>query len=67
MTGLPLITLTIFSPLIGALLIAFLPRERTALVRRVALAASLVSFAFSLLLVAAFNGTTPDAAGFRFV
>ncbi|MFI5261881.1 MAG: NuoM family protein, partial [Candidatus Limnocylindrales bacterium] len=47
--------------------IAFLPRERTALVRRVALAASLVSFAFSLLLVAAFNGTTPDAAGFRFV
>jgi NADH-quinone oxidoreductase subunit M len=67
MDGLPLLTLVIFSPLAGALLIAFVPRDRVVLIRRLALGTALVSFAVSLLLVAGFNGAAPDAGGFRFV
>jgi NADH-quinone oxidoreductase subunit M len=57
---LPLIT---FLPLIGALVIAFVPRNRPDLVRWIALGTALATFALSLLLLPAFD---KDAAGFQF-
>ncbi|MGZ3586546.1 MAG: complex I subunit 4 family protein [Candidatus Limnocylindrales bacterium] len=67
MNGVPILSLVIFSPLIGALVLAFVPRERLALIRWLALATALVSLLCSLIMVAAFNGAAPDAGGFRFV
>ncbi len=64
LTGLPLLTGVIFTPLIGALLIAFVPREREALTRWLALGTALVTFAISLLLLPGFD---PAATGFQYV
>ncbi|HET7676316.1 MAG TPA: NADH-quinone oxidoreductase subunit M [Candidatus Limnocylindrales bacterium] len=58
---LPAIT---FVPLAGAVALAFVPRERSDLIRWGALAASLVSFGLSLLLLA---GLDPKASGFQYV
>jgi NADH:ubiquinone oxidoreductase subunit 4 (subunit M) len=61
--GLPLLSLVIFLPLAGALLIAFLPRENLVLIRGAALATALATFAAALLLLAGFNAAEP---GFQF-
>ncbi|MDA8201369.1 MAG: NADH-quinone oxidoreductase subunit M [Chloroflexi bacterium] len=60
---LPLVSLTIFSPLVGAILIAFVPRERPDVARWLALATTLVAFAFSLIMLAGFRTA---ATGFQF-
>jgi NADH-quinone oxidoreductase subunit M len=52
-----------FAPLVGALVIAFVPRRRPDLVRWIALGTALVTFGLSLVLVAAFQR---DAQGFQF-
>jgi NADH-quinone oxidoreductase subunit M len=57
--GLPLLSLIAFIPLIGALVIAFLPRSRPGLIRATALAFALVSFGLSLVLLTGFNPTSP--------
>jgi NADH-quinone oxidoreductase subunit M len=62
--GLPILSLITFVPLAGALVLAFVPRERTDLLRLGALATALLSFALSLLLLPAFDRA---AAGFQFV
>ncbi len=67
MSNIPILSLVIFTPLLGALLLAFVPRERRALIRWLGLAAALVSFGCSLLMVAGFNSAPVDAGGFRFV
>jgi NADH-quinone oxidoreductase subunit M len=64
MTGIPILTLVIFAPLVGAILLAFVPRERVNLVRVGALATSLVSFALSVAMLPAFDARQ---AGFQFV
>jgi NADH-quinone oxidoreductase subunit M len=52
-----------FVPLLGALAIAFVPRSRPDLVRGLALAAALLSFGLSLLLL---PGYDPQAEGFQY-
>jgi NADH-quinone oxidoreductase subunit M len=64
MAGLPILSLLTFVPLVGALVIAFIPPDRVDLIRRGALVAALVSFALSLLLLPGFD---PGRAGFQFV
>ena len=51
----PLLTLLVFTPLLGAVLLALLPREPLASVRRAALVFSLVPFALSLAMLARFR------------
>jgi NADH-quinone oxidoreductase subunit M len=60
----PLLTLIVFTPLAGALMLALLPREHDAGIRRAALVFSLVPLALSLWLLARFE---PADAGFQFV
>jgi NADH-quinone oxidoreductase subunit M len=62
--GVPILSLVTFSPLAGAIVIAFLPRERAGLIRWAALVTSLVAFAASLALLAAFR---PGTQGFQLV
>jgi NADH-quinone oxidoreductase subunit M len=58
----PLLTLIVFSPLLGAALLALLPPEQEQGIRRAALAFALVPFVLSLLLLADFE---PGVAGFQ--
>jgi NADH-quinone oxidoreductase subunit M len=62
--GLPILSAIVFTPLIGALLIAVVPRDRADLVRGLALGTALVTLALSLLAAAAFSATQP---GFQYV
>ena len=62
--GLPILSAIVFTPLIGALLIALVPRDRADLVRGLALGTALVTLALSLLAAAAFSATQP---GFQYV
>jgi NADH-quinone oxidoreductase subunit M len=52
-----LLTLTIFSPLLGVVLLALIPRGRETAMRLTALAVSLVTLALSCVLFARFRGT----------
>jgi NADH:ubiquinone oxidoreductase subunit 2 (subunit N) len=61
---LPLLTLIVFTPVVGALMVAVLPREPDAGLRRAALVFSLVPFALSLWMLGRFD---PADAGFQFV
>ncbi len=61
---LPLLSLTVFTPLVGAILIAFVPRERTNLVRWLAFATTLVTLGWSIVMALGFSTATP---GFQFV
>jgi proton-translocating NADH-quinone oxidoreductase, chain M len=60
MADLPLISLITFVPLVGALVIAFLPRNQPGVIRVTALVFALVSFGLSLLLLVGFNPTNPN-------
>jgi NADH-quinone oxidoreductase subunit M len=59
MDGLPLISAITFVPLIGALAIAFIPRDRHQAIRWVALGTALISFVLSLILLVGFDPTGP--------
>src|SRR5450830_53907 len=59
----PLLSLIILTPLVGALLIAALPSKETDLIRRTALAFALLAWVMSLLLLAAFAS---GQAGFQY-
>ncbi len=59
----PLLSLTVFTPLVGALLLLAVPNrngERDGLVRNLALGISIVAFALTLLVWRAFDGTSAD-------
>ena len=58
-----LLSVILFSPLLGALTLLFIPRQQAVALRRAALVLSLVPFGASLLLLAAFD---PANAGFQF-
>jgi NADH-quinone oxidoreductase subunit M len=60
----PILSLILFSPLLGALFLLFIPNEQETSLKRSAFVFSLVPFLLSLLLLAAFN---PADAGFQFV
>jgi NADH-quinone oxidoreductase subunit M len=62
--GFPLLTLVVFSPLVGAALLALLPRDPAAGIRRAALVFALVPFALSLWMLARF---VPGVADFQLV
>jgi NADH-quinone oxidoreductase subunit M len=51
MSGLPVLSLVVFTPLVGALVLLFVPGNQHRAIRWVALFASLASFAFSLALL----------------
>ena len=59
-----ILTLITFVPLVGAIVIAFLPRERPDLVRFTALGTALLAWVFSLYMLIGFLPTHP---GFQFV
>src|SRR5438034_981734 len=59
-----ILTLITFVPLVGAIVIAFLPRERPDLVRFTALGTALLAWIFSLYMLIGFLPTHP---GFQFV
>ncbi len=59
----PWLSLTIFAPLAGSVVIAFVPRDRVQLTRWIAFATTLLSFVFS---VAMIPGFTVNAAGFQY-
>ncbi len=58
--GPPLLGLIVFSPLVGAALLALLPREPVAGIRRAALVFALVPLALSLWMLARFEPATAD-------
>ncbi|HLE88952.1 MAG TPA: NADH-quinone oxidoreductase subunit M [Candidatus Limnocylindria bacterium] len=62
MSGLPVLTLVVFTPLIGVLLLLFVPRDRARIIRWVALLAALASLGFSLMLL----GYQPAGAEFQY-
>jgi NADH-quinone oxidoreductase subunit M len=61
---LDILSLTIFAPIVGAIVLAFVPGDRVAAIRWGALAISVVAFVFSIVLALAFD---PEAAGFQFI
>jgi NADH-quinone oxidoreductase subunit M len=64
LAGLDILTLVIFAPLLGALLLALVPGERVQLIRRGAVLTALVTFGLSIVMVLGFD---PAQAGFQFV
>jgi len=64
MTGNVLVSLVVWTPLVGAVLLLLVPREQPEGIRRAALAFSLVTFALSLALWAGFR---PDTAEFQYL
>ena len=60
--GLPLLSIVTFLPLVGALVIAFIPRDNLRAIRWAALLTALATFGVSLLLLATFDA---GAAGFQ--
>ncbi len=63
-SGLPILSIITFLPLVGALLIAMIPRGEVGLIRAAALGTSLLAWALSLLLLVGF---LPSHPGFQFV
>ncbi len=59
----PILSIILFSPLLGVLTLLLMPREQVAALRRSAFIFSLLPFAVSLLLLAAFD---PADSGFQF-
>ncbi|HJW83052.1 MAG TPA: NADH-quinone oxidoreductase subunit M, partial [Anaerolineae bacterium] len=64
LTGLPLVSLVTFFPLIGMLILLFTPKEREEAIKRVALVFSTLTFVLSLGLL--FGGFDIQRAGFQF-
>lgn len=62
--GFPILTIVTFIPLLGALLLALVPRGQALLIRNIALGVSALGFVFSLRILADFDVT---AAGFQMV
>jgi NADH-quinone oxidoreductase subunit M len=62
--NLDILSIVIFAPLLGALLIAFIPSDRVQNIRYAALGVAAVTFVLSLLLALGFDN---DEAGFQFV
>ncbi|MET0773553.1 MAG: NADH-quinone oxidoreductase subunit M, partial [Candidatus Limnocylindrales bacterium] len=66
LSGLPMLSLLIAAPLVGALVLAFVPGDNVRLVKRVALITTLVALGISLLIAVAFGTAPVGPGGFRF-
>jgi NADH-quinone oxidoreductase subunit M len=64
LTGIPVLSLVTFLPLVGVLVIALLPRDNLSAIRRTALLTALATWIVSLAMLAGFQA---DFAGFQFV
>ncbi len=64
--SMPWLTLTTFAPLVGILLLLFIPKEQINVLRNVALIASLGTFALSVGIMVNFNPAVAAAAGDAF-
>jgi NADH-quinone oxidoreductase subunit M len=58
--NLPILSIITFLPLLGALILIFLPRENKSLLRNLSLFFSLLTFLFSLRLYFSFDSASPD-------
>ncbi len=58
-----LLTLVTFFPLVGVLVLLFIPQDRKNLIRWIALATGLVTFSISLDILGQFNASNPDLQG----
>lgn len=56
----PILSLVTFTPLVGAVIVLLLPRERSNLIRWFALAVGLVTFGLSLVMLGMFDASNPD-------
>ncbi len=65
--GLPILSLIIAAPLIGAIALAFVPGDNVRLVKQVALVTTLVTLVLSLLAAVGFGGAPEGAGGFRYL
>jgi NADH-quinone oxidoreductase subunit M len=65
--SLPILSIVTFLPLVGAIVIAFLPRARPDLARWVALAAAGATWVFSLFLLIGFIPGRQATGGFQFI
>ncbi|MCY7419468.1 MAG: NADH-quinone oxidoreductase subunit M, partial [Chloroflexi bacterium] len=59
LSGIPILSLIIFAPLVGALILAFVPGQNLHAVKTVALGTALVTFALSLVAVLGFDIVDP--------
>ena len=64
LAGFPILTVVTFIPLLGALLLALVPKEQTLLIRNIALGVAALGFLFSLRILADFDDSR---AGFQLV
>ncbi len=62
LAGIPILSLIIFTPLVGALILAFVPGENVRAVKAIALGTALVAFAFSIIAVLGFQVDAPCVA-----
>jgi NADH-quinone oxidoreductase subunit M len=60
-TDVPIVSAIVFLPLIGAVIIGFLPRDKAGLIRGAALATALATWVVSLILLVGFTPTHPGA------
>jgi NADH-quinone oxidoreductase subunit M len=56
----PILSLITFTPLVGAIIVLLLPKDRSNLIRWFALAVSLVTFGLSLVMLGMFDASNPD-------
>ncbi|HVF54299.1 MAG TPA: NADH-quinone oxidoreductase subunit M [Actinomycetota bacterium] len=63
MSDLPLLDIVVFAPLVGALLVGLIPRERDVAVRYTALFVTLATFVLSLMLLVDFDATRSGFQG----
>ncbi len=59
LSGIPILSLIVFAPLVGALILAFVPGQNLRAVKAVALGTALVTFALSLVAVLGFDIADP--------
>ena len=63
LAGIPILSIIVFLPLVGALLVAFVPRRFETAVKAIALGTALAAWVASLVMLAAF---APEVRGFQF-
>jgi len=62
--GFPILSISIFTPLIAGLVILFLPAEKRDLIRRIALAAATITLTLTIILYFSYD---PAAGGYQFI
>jgi NADH-quinone oxidoreductase subunit M len=66
LTGIPILSAIIFAPLVGVLILAFVPGDQARWIRWIALATALVTFGLSLVAALGFDPESTGVGGFQF-